>query len=534
LQDSEYVVVGGGTAGCVVAARLAEGGARVTLLEAGPADRNMWIHIPAGVMYLLNNPAVTLSFPTEASPKADGRSFQWPRGRVLGGSGSINGMIFVRGSRADFDGWAQSGARGWSFDDVLPYFRSMEHYGGGEDRWRGRDGPLGIEDPRFVLPITRSFIEAAVAAGHKRLTDINHPDAEGVGLAQMNRLGRFRGSTARTFLRRAQGTGRLDVVTGAQVTALQFDGARCTGVTFVRGGTSETINATRETILSAGALQSPHLLQLAGIGDPDHLAGAGIAVRHALPGVGRNLQDHYGVRVCVRIKGARTINELSYMPRAAWQAARFALFGDGALTTGITAAMVFCRSREGLASTDLQLLFSPTSFDQQRFGRLEREPGASMTICNSRPQSRGTVLARSADPNALPQIAPNYLGSSHDMDILKAGIAEARRIFATQPLAGHVEHETMPAAGQELDDYIRAAGHSIYHPVGTCRMGTDPLAVVDPELRVRGIAGLRVVDASVMPTITSGNTNAPTAMIGEKAASMILADRREDARDRAA
>jgi len=529
VGESEYIVVGGGTAGCVVAARLAEAGAGVLLLEAGPRDSNPWIHVPAGVMFLLNNPAITLGFPTLPSPGAGGRDFVWPRGRVLGGSGSINGMIFSRGHRADYDGWAQAGALGWSFEDVLPYFKSLESYAGGNAEWRGRSGPLRVEDPRLLLPLTRAFVDAAAQCGHARLDDINQPESEGVGLSQMNRLGRFRGSTARTFLKRAMGTGNIRLVTGAQVMRLTFDGTRCTGVEYELGGERHTARAGREVVLSAGALQSPHLLQLSGIGDPVHLTGIGIEPIQSLPGVGRNLTDHYGVRVCVRIKGARTVNELSHMPRLAWQAVRFALFGDGALTTGITAAMVFCRSRDGLAAPDLQLLFTPTSFDRERFGRLETEPGASITVSASRPESRGSVLARSPDPHELPAIAPNYLSAKQDIATLKAGMAQARRILAAQPLSGYVDHETVPGAGlseAELENHIRTQGHSIFHPVGTCRMGVDPMAVVDPQLRVRGVSGLRVADASVMPAITSGNTNAPTAMIAEKAAAMMLEARR--------
>ncbi len=525
--EADFVVVGGGSAGCIVAARLAEAGYSTVLLEAGPADRNPLIHVPAGVRYLLNNPKNAWMDVTEPNPHAAGRKLGWQHGRVLGGSGSINGMIFFRGARSDFDQWAQMGCTGWGFDDVLPHFKSLENYRGQAGDHRGTGGPLPVEDRRFHLPITEAFVEAARARGHAYLNDINQPEPDGVGYAQMNRFGRFRGSSARAFLRRSIHKGNLRVLTGAAAEKLVFEGRRCTGVRFTRHGVAQVARARREVIVAAGAVGSPKLLQLSGVGAVAHLKEKGIEVVHALDGVGANLSDHYGVRLSVRLRNARSVNETARMPRLAWEIAKWLTVGTGVLTTGVTTAMAFARSRQGLSSPDLQLLFSPSSFDRNRFGALEREPGASITVCLSRPKSRGTVLVESADAGEPPAISPNYLSDPDDLVVLMAGIGQARSILAAAPLAGYVAAETLPGADvekEDLESYARESGVTIYHPVGTCRMGIDERAVVDPSLKVRGLEGLRVVDASIMPTVTSGNTNAPTMMIGEKGAAMILSE----------
>jgi choline dehydrogenase len=528
--NADYLVVGAGSAGCVVAARLSEDGARVALLEAGPSDWHPMIHVPAGALHLRANPLVNWNYYTEADEGAGNRSLHWPRGRVLGGTSSINGMLYVRGNPADYDGWAQMGCRGWSYAEVLPYFQISESYNRGDDAYRGRSGPLVVEDYRTVLPLTQRFVEAAQEAGFPYTADYNGAVQEGVGYSQMTRRGRFRGSTARTFLAEARSRPNLRVVTKALATRLLFEGRRCIGVAFRQNGNERCAFAAREVILSGGTVNSPQLLQISGIGPAAHLNAIGVEVVHDLPGVGANLSDHFAVRVTHRVKDEVSVNQLARGLPLMREIGRYAATGRGALTFGVTTAMVFCRSREGLSSPDLQLLFTPGSYDPDGIGRLERAPGMTVAVCLARPDSRGTIMARSPDPSEAPAIRPNYLAAANDVQVLLAGIGHARRIFAAPPLARHSAAETMPGAEkatpQALIDFMHRAGMNLHHPVGTCRMGEDPTAVVDSRLRVRGVAGLRVIDASVMPTVTTGNTNAPTIMIGEKGAAMI----REDAK----
>ncbi len=530
-MEADYVIVGAGSAGCVLADRLSADGASVILLEAGPRDLHPWIHVPAGILKLLYNPLVNWNYASEPEARSGNRAIHWPRGRVLGGSSSINGMLFVRGNPADFDGWAQMGCRGWSYEDCLPYFKSMERYGPGEAAHRGKDGPLRIEDYRTILPLTHRFVEAAQEAGFPFARDLSgeHP-AEGVGYSQMSRNGRFRGSTAQTFLRAARRRSNVRILTNATALRILLDGRRATGVAIDQMGRETDIKARREVIVSSGSVNSPHLLQVSGIGPAEHLRQIGVEVRHDLAGVGANLSDHYVARVSHRIKDAVSINELSRGVRLAAEVGKWVVTGRGALTFGVSSAQCFCRSREGLASPDLQLLFSPASYDPTKFGELERQPGATVAVSIARPESRGTIMARSPDPLERPVIRPNYLSAPNDMRVIQAGIAHARRIFAQPAFAGNCVGEIVPGPGvrsqAEVADYVKNFGTTIYHPVGTCRMGEDPMSVVDSRLRVRGLTGLRVIDASIMPTVTTGNTNAPTIMIAEKGASMV----REDAR----
>ena len=526
---ADYVVVGAGSAGCVVASRLSETGASVILLEAGPSDWHPMIHIPAGMRSLIRNPLVNWNYTTEPEKGTGERRMEWPRGRVMGGSSSINGMLYVRGAPADFDGWAQMGCRGWSWDDVLPYFKKSEHYvQGGDAEVRGRGGPLKVEDYRTILPLTHRFVEAAQQAGFPFNPDLNGKQRSGVGYSQMTRRGRLRGSTAQTFLREARRRPNLRIETEAQGGRLTFDGRRCTGVTFQRGGNFTTVRANREVIVAGGAVNSPHILQVSGIGPASHLQSLGIPVVHDLPGVGANLIDHYVIRVIHRVKNTLTVNEVARFPRVLPEIARFFLTGRGALTFGVTTAQAFCDSREGLASPDLQLLFTPGSASVTRPGTLDERPGMSCVICVVKPDSRGTIMAASSDPFARPHIKPNYLSTRTDEQALLSGTRHVRRIFAQPALAPYSTGEFIPGPDVQSDAdllaFARKTGNTLYHPVGTCRMGEDPRAVVDSRLRVRGIQGLRVIDASVMPTLTTGNTNAPTIMIGEKGAAMIRED----------
>ncbi len=479
----------------------------------------------------LKNPLVNWNYESQPEPGSGNRAIHWPRGRVLGGSSSINGMLFVRGNPADFDNWAQMGARAWSYDDCMLHFKAIERYAPGDDEHRGKEGPLLIEDYRTILPLTHRFVEAAQQAGFPFAKDLSGVSpAEGVGYSQMSRNGRFRGSTAQTFLRHARRRYNLRVLTNATALRILLDGRRATGVRVEQMGREMDIRARREVIVSSGSVNSPHLLQISGIGPAEHLKSIGVEVRHDLAGVGSNLSDHYVARISYRVKDARSINEMSRGVRLLGEIAKWVTIGRGALTFGVSSAQCFCRSREGLASPDIQLLFSPASYDPAVFGALEREPGATIAVSIARPESRGTIMASSADPYDRPAIRPNYLSAPGDLRVMLAGIAHARRIFAQPAFAAHAAAEIVPGPGvrseDEIIDFVRNFGTTIYHPVGTCRMGEDPMAVVDSRLRVRGLTGLRVVDASVMPAVTTGNTNAPTIMIADKGAAMI----REDAR----
>jgi choline dehydrogenase len=528
-MQADYVVVGAGSAGCTVASRLSETGASVILLEAGPTDWYPWIHIPAAMRKLLRNPLVNWNYTTEPEQSSGERRLEWPRGRTLGGTSSINGMLYVRGAPADFDGWAQMGARGWSYDEVLPYFRKSEHYvQKGDPEVRGQGGPLKVEDYRTILPLTHRFVEAAQQAGFPFNPDLNGKRRYGVGYSQMTRRGRWRGSTAQTYLREARSRTNLRIETNAQTGKLLFDGKRCTGVTFIRGGNTTTVKANREVIVSGGTVNSPHILQVSGIGPAEHLRSLGIPVVHDLPGVGANLIDHYVIRLVHRVQGTTTVNELARFPGYLPEIPKFFLTGKGALTFGVTTAQVFCDSREGLASPDLQLLFTPGSSNTLKFGQLDDKPAMSCVVCVVKPDSRGTVMATSADPLARPAIKPNYFTTHTDELALLGGTRHVRKIFAQPALAPYSLGESSPGpdirSDAEVLDYAHKFGNTLYHPVGTCKMGMDPRAVVNARLEVHGIEGLRVIDASVMPTLTTGNTNAPTIMIGEKGAAMIRED----------
>jgi len=528
---ADYVIVGAGSAGCVLANRLSSDGTRVALLEAGPPDRHIMIHIPAGLRALIQHPVLNWNYVTEADASTGNRNIQWPRGKTLGGSSSINGMLYVRGNPADYDGWAQRGCRGWSYDEVLPYFKQSEDYRGrGDNAYRGRGGVMAVEDYRTILPLTHRFVEAAQQAGFPFTPDYNGSKQEGVSYSQMTRNKRFRASTAQTFLAEARPRANLEIVTEAVATGLVLEGRRCVGVRYRQGRQDKELRADREVILSGGAINSPHLLQLSGIGPAEHLRTIGVEVRHDLPGVGANLSDHFVTRISHRVKDMVSINELSRGLRLVREVFRYVFAANGALTFGVTSAMVFCRSREGLSSPDLQLLFTPASYSAVEIKTFDSQPGMTVAVCPVRPESRGTIMAKSADPLEKPAIRPNYLSAENDTHVLLSGIRHTRRILGAPAFADCSLGEIAP--GPEVDsldtvkDYAHRLGNTIYHPVGTCKMGEDPMAVVDSRLRVHGLSGLRVIDASIMPTVTTGNTNAPTIMIAEKGAAMILEDNR--------
>lgn len=529
--EVDYIIVGAGSAGCVLANRLtANGKHSVLLLEAGPRDTNPWIHIPLGYGRLFKEEAVNWMYQTEPEPGLNGRNVFQPRGKVLGGSSSINGLLYIRGQQQDYDRWRQQGNLGWGYDDVLPYFKRAEDQARGGDEFHGVGGPLPVSDWRHADPLSAAFVDAAVQVGISRNPDFNGAVQEGAGFFQTTTRGGRRASAAVAYLRPAKARPNLHVETSAMAERILFEGARAAVVTYRAAGIPRSARARREILVSGGAYNSPQLLQLSGVGPADLLRSHGIDVVLDAPGVGHDLQDHLQVRIVMRCSQAITLNDIVNNPfRKVMTGLRYAAFRTGPLTIAAGTSGAFFRTNPRLASPDIQIHFLPFSTDKMG-EKLHSFSGFTASVCQLRPESRGSLRIRSADPAAPPEIRINYLASEVDRTANIEGLKMLRKILRAPALAPYVVEEVDPGDKVTSDEallaYCRARGTTIYHPTSTCRMGNDPLAVVDQRLRVRGTDGLRVIDASVMPSLVSGNTNAPVIMIAEKASDMILEDAR--------
>jgi choline dehydrogenase len=528
MQNYDYIVVGAGSAGAVVANRLsADARNKVLLLEAGPASHR-WSRIPIGYAKLLTNPAANWLYSSEPEANTNGRKLPVPRGRILGGSSAINGMAFVRGQAQDFDTWAQMGNQGWSYADVLPFFKRMESYEGGDDEFRGREGPLRITNPEPRDPLFVALIKAAGEVGIAHNRDYNGAAQDGIAMSQASISGGRRMSTARCYLEPIRKRTNLRIETDALTQAVVLEGRRCVGVRYSVAGTVHEARAARDVVVSAGTINSPQLLELSGIGQPERLRALGIEVRHELPGVGENLRDHFAPRTrwSIGAKGI-TFNDRGRGLGLAWQALRYALLGEGML--GMVAAPIraFVRSREGLEAPDVLLGWVPMLTEPGPKGpRISRQSGVTCYAHPMRPESKGHIHISSSDPRRPPAINFNFLSSPIDAEVTARAVRIARTVMNAPAMARMRVMEIAPGASRATDDeildWVKQAAETTYHPVGTCKMGSDGMAVVDAQLRVRGLEGLRVADASIMPTLTSGNTNAPSIMIGEKAADMVL------------
>lgn len=531
MEQSDYVILGGGSAGCVLAARLSEDpGTRVTLLEAGPPDDDPWIHIPVGFARLYVTQRFDWNYRTEPEPELDGRQVYWPRGKVLGGSGSVNGLVYLRGSPRDYDRWAQSGARGWSYEDCLPAFKRVETFAGGASDLRGGDGPIQVAEVPDPTPACRAFVDACMALGFRRNPDNNGADYDGVAPNQLNVGGGKRSSPAQRYLKPAMKRPNLRVLTGRLGLRVLIEGGRAIGVVVRGPAGEETHRATREVIVCAGAIESPKLLMLSGIGDGEALRELGITTNVHAPEVGKNLQDHFMVRFAFRTKPANTLNEVMANPiRKAAMGINYALRRRGHMTIGASEASLFAPVLPGAEEPEVQFQFVNYSLGDAKNSAAELAtfPGVTFNVGQCRPDSRGTLTLRSPDVDDKPRLHANYLSAPLDQRVMLAGAALGRRIIRTSPFADLIEAEYAPGPETEGDDamlaYMRRAGTTVYHPCGTNRMGTDERSVVDTELRVRGVQGLRVVDASVFPLVPSSNIHPAVLMTAERAAAMIRA-----------
>lgn len=530
-ETFDYVIIGAGSAGCVIANRLTTlGAAKVCVLEAGPPDTSPYIHIPAGFMKTVVDPRVNWMYETEPSHWTGGRCIAQPRGKTLGGSGSINGHIYNRGQRLDFDSWAQLGNRGWGYADVLPYFKRAERrIGEADDKFRGREGPLTVTDLDWQHPLLDAFIDAAVGIGIPYNRDYNGESQAGVSRAQRAIVKGRRMSPARAFLHPAKKTARLDIRPESQVEHIVFEGKRAVAVRYLRDGRSREVRAEKEVILSAGVFNSPQILHRSGVGPASLLSHLGITPIHVLPGVGENLKDHVYVPLVARVKGVDTLNERSKGLQLVSEVLRYLIDRSGILSLQPTLAYLSWHSDEVAKNCDLQITFTPGCYHKEYEKGLANFPGMTMAGWPHRTQSKGYVRARSTDPFEAPIIQPNYLDDPLDRQLTLVAIRLCRRIFATPAFAPYYDGEESPGSelvsDDELLDFCRHTASTCYHPMGTCRMSpyTDASAVVDDELRVHGLHGLRVADASIMPSMPSANLNASTMMIGEKASDMILA-----------